>query len=63
MTTNQMVNDLFQAMFLDMDATDEQLELITKLQRSFETEEEKAIRVSKFRASVTQAVNSASKFN
>ena len=48
MTSKQLVNQLYTKMTSSINFTDEQVQLITKLHQSFETDEEKAKRLSKF---------------
>lgn len=48
MTNKQLVNQLHNNMICNLDFTDEQVQLIIKLQQSFETPEETALRLEKF---------------
>ena len=48
MFTKQLVNQLYNQMIIDLDITMEQLELIVQLYQSFETDEERSMRLSKF---------------
>ena len=53
MTTKQLVNQLYVHMVRDLSVSIEQVELIVLLQQSFETPEEKALRLEKFRQMTT----------
>jgi hypothetical protein len=54
MTSKQLVNQLYNKMTANLNFTDEQVQLIIKLQQSFETDEVKAKRVQKFREVVAK---------
>jgi hypothetical protein len=59
MTTYKQIFDQLQRKVInDLNATDEQIELIIKLRQSFETSEEKAKRVQKFREIVANTQQS-----
>ena len=56
LTTKQMVNELHKKMTNPIfNFTDEQVQLIIKLKQSFETDEERTIRLTKFRE-ITRSV-------
>ena len=53
MTTKQLVHQLYNHMVKDLDISVEQIQLIVLLQQSFETPEETALRLEKFRQMTT----------
>jgi hypothetical protein len=55
MTSKQLVNQLYNNMTQSLDFTDEQVQLIIKLAQSFETDEERSLRIQKFREVVAKA--------
>jgi hypothetical protein len=63
MTSKQLVNQLYNNMTQSLDFTDEQVQLIIKLQQSFETDEERAERIAKFKQMVNTAITDAKKYN
>jgi len=48
MTNKELVNTLYKRFITDLSVSMEQLDLITKLQRSFETEDEATLRKQHF---------------
>ena len=57
-TYKQIFDQLQRKVTMDLNSTDEQIELIIKLRQSFETSEEKAKRVQKFREVVAKTQQS-----
>ena len=59
MTTQQMVNELHKKLTNPVfNFTDEQVQLIIKLKQSFETDEERTLRLQKFREVVAKTQQS-----
>jgi hypothetical protein len=55
LTTKQLVNQLYKKITNPvLNYTDEQVQLIIKLQQSFETDEERAERIAKFKQMVNK---------
>lgn len=57
-TYKQIFDQLQRKVTMDLNATDEQIEMIIKLRQSFETTEEKSLRVQKFREVVAKTQQS-----
>jgi hypothetical protein len=57
-TYKQIFDQLQRKVTMDLNSTDEQIELVIKLRQSFETSEEKAKRVQKFREIVANTQQS-----
>jgi hypothetical protein len=58
MTSKQLVNQLYTKMTSNLNFTDEQIKLITKLHQSFETDEERSLRIQKFHEVVAKTQQS-----
>ena len=56
MTSKQLVTQLYNNMVSNLDFTDEQVQLIIKLQQSFETDEQRTERIAHFKSVVNTAV-------
>ena len=55
-TYKQIFDQLQRKVTMDLNSTDEQIEMVIKLRQSFETSEEKAKRVQKFLQKISEVV-------
>ena len=58
MTNKQLVHQLYDKIVKDLNTTTEQLELIVQLYQAFETDEERTLRLQKFREVVAKTQQS-----
>jgi hypothetical protein len=57
-TYKQIFDQLQRKVTMDLNSTDEQIEMIIKLRQSFETDEERSLRIQKFREVVAKTQQS-----